>query len=220
MSTRKLVDSVDEQVLLEELIERAKPPAVGPASLHYLLATPFRYPPLRHGSRFGARHERGVWYGSETPRTVFAEVAYYRLLFLEGTSADLGALTTQLTAFTARVRSTLGVDLTLAPFDAHRRAISSPSRYASAQALGVEMRQAGVELIRYESARDPQGGINVAAFSPAVFGSSKPRSFETWHCTSTRLGVEVTKRDYFRRESFAFVRESFLVGGALPAPAV
>lgn len=220
VSTRKLVDSVDEQILLEELIERAKPPAVGPAGLHYLLATPFRYPPLRHGSRFAARHERGVWYGSETRRTAFAEVAYYRLLFLEGTSGDLGPLTTQLTAFAARARSKLGVDLTVPPFDAQRRAISSPSRYTSAQGLGAEMRQAGVELIRYVSARDSEGGVNVAAFSPAVFGNAKPRSFETWHCTATTQNVEITKRDYFKRESFAFARESFLIGGMLPAPSV
>ena len=82
VSTRKLVDSADEQILLEELIDRAKPPYTTPARLHYLLATPFRYPPLRHGSRFGRRHERGIWYGSSTRRAAFAEISYYRLLFL------------------------------------------------------------------------------------------------------------------------------------------
>ena len=76
VSTRKLVDSVEEQILLEELIERAKPPDVTHGKTHYLLATPFRYPPLRYGSRFGGRHERGIWYGSETRGTAFAEVAY------------------------------------------------------------------------------------------------------------------------------------------------
>ena len=66
VSTRKLVDSADEQILLEELIDRAKPPDRTGGTHHYLLSTPFRYPPLRHGSRFGSRHERGIWYGSET----------------------------------------------------------------------------------------------------------------------------------------------------------
>src|SRR3954463_15070833 len=79
LSTRKLVDSAEEQMLLEDLIERSKPPATAGTRLHYLLATPFRYPPLRHGSRFGSRFVRGIWYGSETRRTAFAEVAYYRL---------------------------------------------------------------------------------------------------------------------------------------------
>ena len=65
VSTRKLVDSADEQILLEELIERVKPADRTGGRWHYLLATPFRYPPLRHGSRFGGRHEPGIWYGSE-----------------------------------------------------------------------------------------------------------------------------------------------------------
>ena len=220
ISTRKLVDSADEQVLLEELIERVKPPDTTGGRLHYLLFTPFRYPPLRYGSRFGARHERGVWYGSESRRTAFAEVAYYRLLFLEGTRAALGSVITQLTAFSVRVRSSRGVDLVSPPFDAHRRAIASPTKYASTQALGAAMREAGVELFRYPSARDDEGGVNVGAFSPAVFGSAKPHGFETWHCTAEREKVELTKGDYFKRETYAFSREQFLVGGALPAPAL
>ena len=220
VSTRKLVDSIDEQMLLEELIERAKPPAVANDRLHYLLSTPFRYPPLRYGSRFAARYERGLWYGSETRRTAFAEIAYYRLVFLEGTRADLGAVATQLTAFTVRVRTARGIDLVSPPFDAHRRAISSPVRYAQAQALGAAMRTAGVELFRYVSARDAQASVNVGVFSPAVFGNAKPRVLETWHCTATRERVEVTKRDYFERATHAFERADFLIDGVLPAPAV
>ncbi len=222
VSTRKLVDSADEQALLEELVERVKPPDTSGGRLHYLLFTPFRYPPLRHGSRFGARHERGVWYGSESRRTAFAEVAYYRLLFLEGTRAQLGTVTTPLTAFTVRMRSTHGVDLVSPPFDAHRRTIASPTGYAATQVLGAAMRTAGVELFRYPSARDAheEGGVNVGAFSPTVFGAAKPHGFETWHCTAEREKVEFTKGDFFKRETYAFPREQYLVGGALPSPAL
>jgi hypothetical protein len=225
VSTRKLVDTADEQALLEELIDRAKPPDVTGGKTHYLLFTPFRYPPLRHGSRFGTRHERGVWYGSETLAAAFAEVAYYRLVFLEGTRADLGDVTTQLTAFTVSARTPRGVDLVLPPFDKYRRAIASPVKYGESQALGAAMRTAGVELFRYPSARDPRGatgvgGVNVAALTPAVFGKAKPRDLETWHCFATSAVVELVKRDYFGRETHAFQRESFLVGGKLPAPAV
>jgi hypothetical protein len=220
LSTRKLVDSAEEQMLLEELIERSKPPAAGNPRLHYLLATPFRYPPLRHGSRFAARFERALWYGSETQRTAFAEVAYYRLIFLEGTRADLGAVTTQLTAFTVGARSQRGIDLTAAPFAAHSKAIASPSSYAAAQSLGAAMRGAGVELFRYPSARDADGGVNVGAFTPTVFGSAKPKALETWHCTATTTRVEFTKRDYFAREDFSFARQEFLVADRLPSPAV
>jgi RES domain len=220
ISTRKLVDSAEEQILLEELIDRVKPPDTTGGRLHYLLSTPFRYPPLLHGSRFGARHERGIWYGSETRRTMFAEVAYYRLVFLGGTRADLGVVTTQLTAFSIRARSSRGIDLVAPPFDAHRRAIASPSKYTATQALGDAMRTAGVELVRYPSARDADGGVNVAAFVPSVFGSARPKGLETWNCTATRQRVELAKRDYFGREAYAFPREAFLVSGSLPSPAV
>ena len=92
-STRKLVDSLEEQRILEELIEGSKPPPPDEArerGLHFLLFTPFRYPPLRHGSRFATRTEPSLWYGSTRPRTCLAECAYYRLLFVEGTTAELG----------------------------------------------------------------------------------------------------------------------------------
>jgi hypothetical protein len=219
LSTRKLVDSAEEQMLLEELIDSAKPPDPTDNRIHYLLSTPFRYPPLPHGSRFGARRERGLWYGSESKHTMFAEVAYYRFVFFEGTRADLGLTTTQLTAFTVRARSTNGIDLAAPPFDVHRKAIASPTRYAAAQSLGAAMREAGIEMFRYPSARDPDG-VNVGIFTPVVFGSAKPRALETWHCTATRQRVELAKREYFGRELYAFEREHFLIGGSLPTPAV
>ena len=129
VSTRKLVDSADEQILLEQLIDRNKPPDPTGGALHYLLATPFRYPPLSHGSRFAGRQRPSMWYGSETRGTALAEVAYYRFVFLAGSSASLGAVATTLTAFTVRASSDRAVDLTAPPFERYRRSIASPVRY-------------------------------------------------------------------------------------------
>jgi hypothetical protein len=220
LSTRKLVDSAEEQELLEEMIDRVKPPDITGGRIHYLLSTPFRYPPLAHGSRFGTRRERGIWYGSVERRTAFAEVAYYRLLFLAGSSASLGTVTTALTAFTAKIKTTRGIDLATPPFDAHRRAISSPTSYSSSQALGTEMRKAGVEAFRYQSARDVEHGANVGVFVPTAFGKTKPKSIETWHCAASHDRVELAQSDYFKRDKFSFPRSQFLVNGALPAPAL
>jgi hypothetical protein len=220
VSTRKLVSSDAEQQLLEELIDAVKPPGVFPRHLHYLLFTPFRYPPLRHGSRFGARHERGIWYGSLKQATAFAEVAYYRMLFLEGSAAEFGRVEAELTAFRILLRTTHGVDLTRAPFDSYERELASPASYAAAQPLGTALREAGVAMIRFRSARDVDGGVNVAAFTPDVFGRRQPRALETWHCTASREVVEVTRRDYFRHASLQFSRAQFLVNGTLPAPAL
>lgn len=206
--------------MLEELIDSVKPPDRSRGSLHYLLFTPFRYPPLPHGSRFGTRAEPGIWYGSESAETVLAEVAYYRLLFLEGSAAELEPLHTDLTSFRIVIRTPRGVDLVAPPFDTHTSVIASPVSYAVTQALGREMRAAGVQAFRYPSARDPGSGVNVAALDPVVFGRRQPRSPETWHCTATRELVEFLRRDYFKPASFAFPRERFLVQGALPAPAI
>jgi hypothetical protein len=220
VSTRKLVDSIEEQALLEQLIDTAKPPDPHAGRLHVLLSTPFRYPPLRHGSRFASRHERSLWYGSEERRTAFAELAYYRLVFLDGTRADLDGIATWHTAFTVRLRTERGIDLTAAPFAAHRNAIASPADYSATQALGLAMRQAAVEAFRYPSARDRQGGVNVGVFTPAVFGGARPREMEAWHCTATRRRVECVRRDFFDATAFTFPREDFLVDGRLPVPAV
>ena len=47
VATTKITRNLEEQDFLERLIEGSKPGKLdGP--LHYLLATPFRYPPLNH----------------------------------------------------------------------------------------------------------------------------------------------------------------------------
>jgi hypothetical protein len=167
ISTRKLVDSDAEQQLLEQLIDAAKPPERTRGRLHYLLFTPFRYPPLRYGSRFGARHEPGIWYGSEMLRTAFAEVAYYRLLFLEGTAADLGLLQTELTAFRASVRTQRGIDLTAEPFAEFESVLASPVSYAETQALGAAMRECGSDRASCVRTPRPAQPGDVALFGNA-----------------------------------------------------
>ena len=216
-STRPLVDSDAEHQVLEELIEAHKPRT--PRGPHYLLTTPFRYKPLRHGSRFGTRAEEGIWYGSVELRTAFAEVAYYRLLFLEGTSADLSPLRVALSAFRAAFRADRGVDLTRPPFSEYAARISSPVAYEPAQQLGREMRADGVEAFRYRSARDREGGANLALFTPKPFGAGKPTVPQMWSCWATPERVEFVKNDLLERKTFTFPRTEFEVGGKLPAPA-
>lgn len=223
IGTRRLVDTVEEQELLEDLIEGQKPPVPpGPEfrGLHYLLKTSFRYPPLRHGSRFGTRAERSIWYGGETLRTAFAEAAYYRLVFLDGTRADLGALTFEWTTFELGIATPRGLDLTRPPYAGREARISSPVDYAYSQALGAAMRTAGVAAFRFRSARDRGRGCNIGVFDPAAFASRRPARMATWHCTADRRGVEVFRKTIARQERFVFRREEFEVAGRLPAPAL
>ncbi len=222
-ATRRLVDSDAEQELLESLIDRVKPPAPsGPGfeGLHYLLLTPFRHPPLTHGSRFGTRAERSLFYASESLETAMAETAYYRLVFLEGSEAPLSPLTVELSAFRADVRTRAAVDLTRPPFDAHQRVLVSRTRYDATQRLGSEMRADGVEAVRYASARDAAGAPNVALFTPRALARKAPRAPETWRCVAMRARVEMQKLDWFERRRLVFPRAQFEVGGVLPAPAV
>ena len=218
-ATRKLVDSDEEQALLEELIEEAKPPAGVARGLHYLLFTPFRYPPLPHGSRFGTRREHGIWYGSRSQPTAFAEKAYYLLLFLEGTAAELTPWESDVSVFQAGYETSRGVDLTRGAFARHRDVLSSPTSYGESQELGAAMRAAGVEGFVYSSARDPGHGPNVGLFVREALAARRPSVPESWRCVVTREGVEVTKEDVFRSASFAFPRQVFEVDGRLPAPA-
>ena len=222
VSTRKLVDSLEEHEVLEQLIEASKPPLPDEkefAGLHFLLATPFRYPPLRHGSRFGTRTERSLWYGSTLPRTAFAEAAYYRLLFVEGTSAALGVVTVEQSLFHVPIRASKGIDLTRSPFDRHRKTIAAPSSYRATQTLGTAMREDGVQAFRYPSARDVKTGANLALFTPRAFAAVKPGVPETWHSVATRECVEFTKKDVFEKRAFTYPRLDFVVDGQLPAPA-
>ncbi len=220
VATTALVDNLAEQSLLEQLLETVKPPAhSGTAQLHYLLSTPFRYPPLRHGSRFGGRYKPSLFYASQTLATAFAEVAYYRWVFWQGMGAPpaSGRLLTQHTAFGAAYASARGVRLQEPPCAAHRETLTDPARYDATQALGGALRSAGVEVIEYTSARDPQHGINVALFTPGALPERNPRWQQSWLCETTSDIVRARSRD--AAQIFTFEKVDFLVGGTLPTPA-
>jgi len=221
-STRKLVDSDDEQRALEELLDaKAKLPVpAGFEGLHYLLYTPFRHPPLRHGSRFGTRRERGILYAARELPSAFAEVAYYRLVFLEGTAAPLSPIQVDLTAFSFRLAAQRAIDLTVEPFRAFEERISSPVSYADSQQLGHALREAAVQACLYVSARARGRGVNLAVFDN-VFRPQRPLDEERWTCTAARERVEFrAQRLVGEEESHAYERGQFLVNGKLPAPAL
>lgn len=185
-STRRLVDSNAEQAVLEEVLEASKP-RMGPEAqeLHYLLATPFRYPPGKFGSRFRSAADPGVFYAAEERRTACAEVGYWRWRFLVD-SAGLDALgPTAQTLFRVRAKGR-GVDLRRRPFARDRATWIHPSDYAPTQAFARAAREAPVALVRYESVRDPQKGGCAVLLEPAAFARRQPLGQETWHLTVTR----------------------------------
>ncbi len=219
IATNSLVDDLAEQALLESLLEDAKPNArTATQHLHYLLATPFRYPPLRHGSRFGGRNESSLFYASAELRTALAETAYYRLLFWNGMilPPPSGKLVTAHTVFGADYATEHGLRLQNPPFATYATKIANPTQYRDSQLLGRHMRDAGIEAFQYPSARDRKSGLNVALFSPAALIKPKPVFQQPWLCDTDGERVMF----YSTEEStLVFPTEAFLVAGCLPQPA-
>ena len=200
VSTRKIVDTRDEQELLEEILEESKllyP--VGTESLHYLLKTPFRYyPPYPRGSRFRrVRSHEGVYYASEHIRTSLAEFAYYRVRFFEASpQTPLPRTDSLVTVFAVKYSTKHCLDLTMPPLVKDRARWVHPTDYTATQELADMARAAKVDVLRYESVRDVAGGFNVALLSPKAFAAKEPAKQQVWilyiapseiNCTRTGL---------------------------------
>ncbi|MEP9354209.1 RES family NAD+ phosphorylase [Xanthobacter sp. KR7-65] len=192
-STFKLVDSVGEQALLEDLIEATKPPLPAECRhLDYLLFTPFRYePPYPHGSRFRrAGRTAGVYYASEQPETALAELAFYRLLFFaESPATPWPRGAGQYTAFAADVASERLLDLTAAPLSRDAALWTDLVNYAPCQQLADVARAAALEIIRYRSVRDVSGGANLAVLTCTAFTAPAPVERRTFHLLIGETGV-------------------------------
>ena len=181
-ATMKLVDDRNEQDLLESLLESGKPAqAENTTGLHYLLATPFRYPPQRRGSRFRGMTDPGVFYGAKSVRTAGAELGYWRWKFLQD-AVDLDRIDPVAhTAFCAEV-STTAVDLQHPPFDADAARWKHPTDYGQTQQFARMAREASIGGIRYRSVRDPVSSWCFALLTPCGFANPKPlRGEQTWY---------------------------------------
>ena len=189
-STMRLVDTLDEQRVLEEVLEASKPPLPAAAMpLHYLLATPFRYPaPPPDGSRFRGPGDPGVWYGADHVQTALAEVAYWRLRFLADSPATPDLPPVPHTAFRAAVAGS-AIALTLAPFDRARASWEDPHSYRETQALARAARELSIALIYYRSVRDPLHRRCVAVLTPRAFRGREPLEQQTWLIKVTRTRV-------------------------------
>jgi len=218
-STRQLVDSLEEHAILEHALDNIKPPVFpNCVGFDYLLFTPFRYPPLQYGSRFGQHTEHSIWDGSRELITALAEKAYYRFVFLLGSEISDNTDRVSKTAFCVKIKTKKGIDFTAEPFSDHREMISSPTSWKASQVLGKNMRKAEIEAFTYFSARSTDAdGMNVGAFSCRAFGSKKPFLYKHLIEFSSRSSVEFV--DDARQDKYIFKREDFCVEGDFPMPA-
>jgi hypothetical protein len=182
VSTMALVDTLEEQALLEQVLDESKPAVPEDCrGLHYLLFTPFRYgAPYPQGSRFRrAGMTPGVFYASVQLHTAIAEMAFWRLLFYADSPATPWPSNPgEYTAFSVRYSTGKGLDLTRPPLNQDVGKWTAPVDYSECQLLADAARPAGVNLLRYQSAR--AAGANVALLTCAPFTSKQPLEQQRW----------------------------------------
>src|SRR5215510_14487492 len=146
VSTMKIVDTVEEQGVLELLLDETK--AAMPMEcrhLHYLLFTPFRYgAPYPDGSRFRrAGYTAGVFYASETIDVAIAEMAFHRLLFfLDAPGVPWPSNAVDDAVFCVPCKTAAAINLTSALFVRDRTRWTYRTDYGACQALGDQAREA------------------------------------------------------------------------------
>ncbi|KCV83005.1 hypothetical protein ATO10_05327 [Actibacterium atlanticum] len=203
-SSMKLVDDLEEQSILEELLDASKPPVpVECAHLHYLLFTPFRYVP-RVSSRFRrAGDARGVLYAAENLETAAAETAFYALLFYAespDTAPPNGHVSR--TCFKLRYRADAALDLTVPPYS-DDATLSDPVDYTASLALAEAVRDAGGQVIRSTSVRDPGARANINILSCDAIENRPPSDSAGWQFWVKPEAV-LAKEDFCGGQSFEF----------------
>ncbi len=193
-ATMRLVDSADEQLLLEDMLESSKPPLPAEAAgLHCLLAAPFRYVP-QTPSRFRAAHMPGIWYGADDAFCACAEIAYWRQRFLlDSVGLMKQQLSTELSLYEAWVEGR-AIDLLAPPWLQAHEYWAHPSDYTHTHQLGQQVRQTAPEVqwIRYASVRAADH-VCAAVFDPRCLSMVSPEGrYEQWHCHATHDRVTLS----------------------------
>lgn len=219
-ATRRITRSAAEQSRLEQLLDLNKPAYLpGSEHLHWLLKTPFRYPPLRHGSRFGTAFQGGILYGSRELLTAMTESAVYLWLF-RAAPVKLGPLeriSDGRTALHFGVAHHNFSDLTARRANKYRGRISAPDSYAFSQELGSRLRENDTAAIWFHSARTKKG-VNCAVLDPGAIPKDTEPHQENWqlHLDSTACWWGIPGRDSFEVR-YADVADT---RGRIPHPAL
>ncbi len=215
-ATKAITASAADQSRLESILDASKPTVPDDCSgLSYLLFTPFRYPPLDYGSRFGSALERGIFYASTDPECAFAETAVYLWLFQAG-PLEVGPLETirdHRTLFSIVVTSTRVINLTNSEYTCWKDILCDPADWSASQQFGSQAREVDTDYILYTSARMAKG-INTAVFNPSVFADSGPQDQQHWQLVLNDNTCWFGKRG----ESIEFFREDFEKCGRIPHP--
>ncbi len=192
-----------QQAVLQQALAGAQPP---PHGLPWWLAAPFATWPQPRGSRFRRPGDPGVLYAGEQRETAAAEAGYWRLrMWLDSEGLSRRAKVLAMLMFELRASSTRAIDLTQPPFDAQRERWTAPDDYGPAQQLAAQARDAGMDLLRYESARRP-AYCCIAVLKPEPLAAVPQPAIETaqsWSVLIQPPNLVVWQRP-LQRESWPF----------------
>jgi hypothetical protein len=206
-SLAPLVDDLSQLARLEALVETSKPQ----------LPAPFRYPPLRHGSRFGSRQNRGMFYGSRSRGGSLVEGAYYALLFWDGLIDPPPApIRRRQTLFSVLLNAARGLQLQAIADEGAQARLRDPVHYGPTQQLGEWMRDQSFEAFDYLSTRSQDSLVQVGVLTPAVFHSTP---FDQVEITTELTGDHVCFLCHDDDQLHHYPRELFLIDGQLPRAA-
>ncbi len=189
VSTLQLVDTLDEQPLLEDILEETKPPVPPECEgFHYLYMTPFRYGLYPNGSRFRKPGQTpGVCYVSEAPATAIIETAFHLLLFYaDSPGTPFPSRPSEHSAFDVPVKTANAIDLMAKPFS---DVCMHPVDYEPFQQFEEAARAEGIQLVCYASVRDPDHSPNAAILTCDAFAVSAPTQNQTWRLWFNKAGV-------------------------------
>lgn len=207
VATMKIVDSLEEQFLLEELIDKSKPKS---GERHYLIQTPFRYPPLKHGSRFGTRFEPSLFYAGLSLNSALRESAFYSFYFLSRMLNPFeDIIINQKTSFSVGIESDLFVDLT------NEKSVCDKQNYRESQKVGRQIRKQGVQVFTYSSARCET--VNIGVFDIDAITSVRPNEMVEWKVKQTCDRILFFCLSYPDKNT-EFSIDQFWVDGELPVP--
>ena len=216
VSTLQLVDTLDEQRLLEDILEETKPPVPPECQgLHYLYMTPFRYGLYPNGSRFRrAGPTQGVYYVSEDPKTAIIETAFHLLLFYaDSPRTPFPSRPSEHTVFDVPIRTQAAIDLTARPFSTANDLWAHPSDYEPCQQLEEAARKESIDLIGYASVRDPAHKPNAAILTCTAFAAKTPTQNQTWRLLFNKAGVHAICE--FHGQKFSMPPQSWASEGRL-----
>lgn len=190
LSLSRLVDhdAASRQVLDRVIDEASSALHRVYTDLDDLLARPFFAGLNMTPTRFRAATDPGVLYAAEERRTACAESGYWRWRVVQDSGSFTSVPPSPQSLIQLGAKGQM-VDLREPPHHEHRLRWTDPTDYAPTQAFAREAREHEVDVIRYESVRDPEHGGCVAVLRPAALQPKKPVAREVWLFVITANGV-------------------------------